>query len=72
MIESVFSNNPTIIIEHRSLFNLYENVPIEPYTIKIGKGLIRKKGKDITAVTVGNAVMTHLKPHKNLKILVLM
>lgn len=67
LIESVFSNNPTIIIEHRSLFNLYENVPIEPYTIKIGKGLIRKKGKDITAVTVGNAVIDTLKASEKLK-----
>ena len=66
-MRSVFSNNPTIIIEHRSLFNLYENVPIEPYTIKIGKGLIRKKGKDITAVTVGNAVIDTLKASQKLK-----
>ena len=47
---------------------MYENVPIEPYTIKIGKGLIRKKGKDITAVTVGNAVIDTLKASEKLKL----
>jgi len=56
LIDSVFSNDPTIIIEHRSLFGTSEKVPIKPYRVKFGKASIVKKGKDITFVSYG--VMT--------------
>ena len=44
LLESIFSEDPSIIIEHRSLFNLKDRVPIEPYRVKYGEAIIRKKG----------------------------
>ena len=46
LLESVFGEDPSIIIEHRSLFDLKDQVPEEPYRVKYaGKALIRKKAK---------------------------
>ena len=67
LIESVFSDNPTIIFEHRSLFNLKELVPKEPYRISFGKCAIRKKGKDITVVCIGYGIIDMLKAYNKLK-----
>ena len=53
LIESIFSNNPSIIIEHRSLFNNTQLVPEKMYRIPFGKASIIKKGKDITIISIG-------------------
>ena len=37
LIESIFSDNPTIIFEHRSLYNLKDHVPSHPYRIPFSK-----------------------------------
>ena len=67
LLESVFGEDPSIIIEHRSLFNLKDQVPEEPYRVKYGKALIRKKGKDLTLVAIGCLVIDALKAAKNLE-----
>ena len=53
IIDSVFNNDPTILIEHRSLFDLKDKVPSNPYRIEFGKCAIRQKGKDVTIVAIG-------------------
>lgn len=50
LIASIKDNNPVLFIDDRWLYNLVEEVPEEMYTVPIGKGIIRKKGKDITVV----------------------
>ena len=67
LLESIFGNNPTIIIEHRSLFNLKDNVPIEPYRVRFGKAVVRKKGKDVTLVAIGVMLIDSLKAAYELK-----
>ena len=67
LLESIFGEDPSIIIEHRSLFNLKDQVPIEPYRVRYGKAIIRKKGKDVTLVAIGCLVIDALKAAKNLK-----
>jgi len=64
LIESIFSNDPTILIEHRSLFDLKDYVPFKPYRVKFGKSAIRKKGKDITLVAIGYALVASLQAAK--------
>ena len=43
LLESIFGENPCIILEHRSLFNLKDNVPSEPYRVKYGKAVVEEK-----------------------------
>ena len=67
LLESIFGEDPTIIIEHRSLFGLKDHVPKEPYRVKFGKAVIRKAGKDITVVSLGCMLVETLKAAKILK-----
>lgn len=67
LIDAIFSNTPTIIVEHRSLFNLSEKIPIEPYSVPIGKGVIRRHGKDLSIITFGSAVVDCMKAASLLK-----
>ena len=66
LMESIFSEDPSIIIEHRSLFNLKDLVPQEPYRVPYGKALIRKKGSDVTLVALGCLVVDSLKAAEKL------
>jgi pyruvate/2-oxoglutarate/acetoin dehydrogenase E1 component len=53
LLEAIFSENPVIFIEHRSLFGIKDFVPEAPYRVKLGKALVRKVGQDITMVSMG-------------------
>ena len=74
LIDSIFSNIPTIIIEHRSLFESKTFVPKAMYKVEFGSANIIQKGKDITVVCIGyiiNEVISaseQLKKTKNLSI----
>ena len=67
LLESVFGEDPSIIIEHRSLFGLKDKVPEEPYRVRYGKAIVRKEGKDITLVAIGCLVVDALKAAKILE-----
>ena len=67
LLESIFGEDPSIIIEHRSLFNLEDKVPVEPYRVKYGKAVVRKEGTDVTLVAIGCLVIDALKAAKNLE-----
>ena len=67
LLESIFGEDPSIIIEHRSLFKLNDQVPIKPYRVRYGKAVIRKKGKDVTLVGIGCLVIDALKAAKKLE-----
>lgn len=56
LLESIFGENPVIIIENRSLFSQVDYVPEIPYRLKFGQATIRRKGKDITMVAIGMMV----------------
>ena len=71
IIDSIFNDDPTILIEHRSFFNLKQYVPIAPYRVEFGKCEIRQRGEDITIVSIGYGiidVMRSLKKLHNVKI----
>lgn len=53
---AVYDNNPCIIIEHRWLYEHMGHVPKEPYTVEIGKALVRRPGKDVTIAALSHMV----------------
>ena len=52
--------NPVIFMEHKRLYMKQSNVPEGSYTIPIGVGDIKRKGKDITIVGVQKMVLSAL------------
>lgn len=56
MISAIEDNNPVIIIEHRWLTRREGIVPKEPYTVPIGKGVIRQEGTTLTVVGTSHAI----------------
>lgn len=70
LLAAMEDQSPTLIIEHRRLFDLEDEVPKKYYTIPIGKASIIQKGSDLTIVS--DSIMTrealivasHLEKHK--------
>lgn len=67
ILSAIEDNNPTFIFEHRHLMKLRGNVPKAPYTIPIGKGVIRRAGTECTVVGASHAIHLALKAAKELK-----
>ncbi len=61
MIAAIRDDNPVIYIDDRWLYGLKEEVPEEIYEVPIGKGIIRKEGKDITLVSSSYMVVESMK-----------
>jgi pyruvate dehydrogenase E1 component beta subunit len=51
LMSAVADPDPVVVIEHRYNFKLVGPVPEEPYLVPIGKGVIRRRGADLTIVT---------------------
>lgn len=56
LLSSIFSNDPTLFIEGRSLYSMEEEVPDEPYFIDLSKASIARPGSDVTLVTFGSSL----------------
>jgi pyruvate dehydrogenase E1 component beta subunit len=56
LLESIFGQDPVIIIEHRSLFSLKDGVPGQPYRVRFGRAAVRRNGADLTIVAAGAMV----------------
>lgn len=61
LLESIFGEDPTVIIEHRSLFSMTSNVPQHPYRVRFGKAKVRRPGKDLTLAAIGSMVPQSLR-----------
>ena len=61
MVSSIEDGNPVMFIEHRWLYEQIGHVPEEIYTVPIGKGIVRRQGKDVTVVAVSNMVYEAMK-----------
>ncbi|MFH2011539.1 MAG: pyruvate dehydrogenase complex E1 component subunit beta [Pseudomonadota bacterium] len=57
MIASIRDPNPVVFVDDRLLYSLEEPVPEDIYNVEIGKGCIRREGKDVTIVAV--SLMVH-------------
>jgi pyruvate/2-oxoglutarate/acetoin dehydrogenase E1 component len=61
LLSSIFSNDPVIFIEYRSLYNTKELVPEKKYFIDLDSPRLRLKGNSLTLVAAGASVLTSLK-----------
>lgn len=66
MISAIKDKNPVVYIDDRWLYSLEEEVPEEIYSVPIGKGIVRRKGKDITLVAVSYMACESLKAAEKL------
>lgn len=67
MISALKEQNPVLYIDDRWLYRDKQNVPTKIYEVPIGKGIVRKSGKDITIVGISYAAREALKAYELLK-----
>ena len=53
LLESIFGEDPVVIVEHRSLFAMKDRVPAIPYRVRFGRAAIRRGGGDLTIAAIG-------------------
>jgi pyruvate dehydrogenase E1 component beta subunit len=58
---SIYDDNPVVFFEHRSLYNLKDEVPDEIEGIELGKARVHREGEDVTVVATGRLVHEALK-----------
>ncbi|MBS7632036.1 alpha-ketoacid dehydrogenase subunit beta [Candidatus Bathyarchaeota archaeon] len=61
LIASTQDGNPVVYIDDRWLYEKEGHVPEEYYSVPIGKGIVRKEGKDVTVVATSYMVHEALK-----------
>lgn len=66
LYSAIFDNNPVVMIEHRWLYEHVGHVPAEPYKVEIGKGAVRRPGKDATIAAVSLMVSEAVKAAEEL------
>ena len=66
MISAIKDDNPVVFIDDRWLHDIEDDVPEKIYEVPIGKGHIRKKGKDVTLVAVSYMAQTSMKAAEKL------
>jgi pyruvate/2-oxoglutarate/acetoin dehydrogenase E1 component len=63
---SIREDNPVMFIEHKKLYGESCEVPEEEYLIPLGKGEIKRPGKDITVVAYSRCVLRALNAAQDL------
>lgn len=66
LLESIFGEVPSIIVEDRSLFSMTDHVPEKPYRVKFGEACVRCTGVDVTVVAIGGLVPASIRAAKTL------
>ena len=61
MISAIKDENPVVYIDDRWLYSMEGEVPEESYSVPIGKGMVRKRGGDVTLVTSSFMAVESLK-----------
>jgi pyruvate dehydrogenase E1 component beta subunit len=51
LISAIRDNDPVIFIEHKLLYTTEGEVPEDDYTVELGKGDVKREGKDVTLIT---------------------
>jgi pyruvate/2-oxoglutarate/acetoin dehydrogenase E1 component len=57
ILSAIKDNNPVLIMDHRFNFRQKGIVPEAMYTVPIGKGIVRRPGKDVTVLAVSHLVV---------------
>jgi len=58
---AIRDEDPVVFFEHKLLYSVKEEIDEEEYMIPIGKGIIRREGKDLTLVSYGNMAKLSLE-----------
>lgn len=61
MIAAINDDNPVVFIDDRWLYKIEGDVPREKYEVPIGKGIIRRRGKDVTICAISYMAQEALK-----------
>lgn len=64
---AIRDNNPVLVFEHMGLGRSKEAVPEEEYLVPLGKGEVKREGKDVTVVAIGLMVSKALAAAKVLE-----
>lgn len=56
LLSAILDNNPVCVFEHRWLMKKSGVVPEGFYRVPIGKGIVRRQGKDVTIVGASHAI----------------
>lgn len=67
LITAFKENSPVLFLEHRRLFAQQQMIPCEEYEVPIGKGIIKKEGKDVTIVAISAMMLDALEAADNLE-----
>ena len=67
MIAAIKDDNPVVYIDDRWLYNLEGEVPEEIYSVPIGKGIIRREGRDVTLVATSYMVIESIRAAEGLE-----
>lgn len=61
LVAAIRDNNPVLVLEHRMLYDVEDEVPVASIPTPLGKGQILKKGKDITIIATSYSVVEAVK-----------
>lgn len=61
LIAAIRDDDPVIVFENKTLYNVKGQVPEEPYEVPIGKAKIVKQGNDITIITISRMLYIALE-----------
>lgn len=64
---SIRDDNPVIFLEHKVLYGINGDVPEDEYLIPLGKGDVKKEGKDVTVIATGMMVHKALEAASKLE-----
>lgn len=53
MMACIQEDNPTVMVKHKRLLGMSGHVPVEPYSIPLGKAHVVRPGRDVTIVAYG-------------------
>jgi len=67
LVASIEDNNPVIYIDERWLYEEEGEVPEELYEVPIGKGIVRREGRDVTVVATSYMVSEAKKASESLE-----
>ncbi|MCK4781653.1 alpha-ketoacid dehydrogenase subunit beta [Candidatus Parcubacteria bacterium] len=67
MLAAIKDDNPVIYIDDRWLYGVEGDVPEEIYAVPIGKGIVRKQGKDVTIVAASYMAQEAIKANEFLE-----
>ena len=66
LVASIEDDNPVVYIDDRWLYDYMGDVPEELYSVPIGKGIVRREGKDVTIVATSYMVYEVMKAAESL------